>query len=66
MGHLWQKSSATVWGVIKLLKLALVSKKYIYEKPRTQQLIKFSRKLLKGLQNYLQSVKEKQVEITEN
>ena len=37
MGYLWQNSSTTVWGVIKLLKLAVVSKKDVYEKPQIQQ-----------------------------
>ena len=51
MGYLWQKSSATMWGVIKLLKLAIISKKDIWEKRRTQQqqAISFLRKLSKGL-----------------
>ena len=68
MGYLCQKSSATVWGVIKLLKLAVVSKKDIYKKPQTQQqqAISFLKKLSKGLQNYLQLVEEKQFEIIEN
>ena len=68
MGYLWQKSSASVWGVIKLLKLAIVSKKDIYKKPRTQQqqAISFLKILSKGLQNYLQLVKEKQFEMIEN
>ena len=40
MGYLWQKSSATVWGVIKLLKLAVVSKKDIYKMTASHQLFK--------------------------
>ena len=50
MGYLWQ-SSTTVWGVIKLLKMAVVSKKDVYEKPQTQQqqAISFFRKISKGL-----------------
>ena len=50
MGYLWQ-SSTTVWGVIKLLKMAVVSKKDVYEKPQTQQqqAISFLRKISKSL-----------------
>ena len=50
MGYLWQNSNTTVWGVIKLLKLAVVSKKDVYEKPQIQQqAISFLKKLSKGL-----------------
>ena len=62
-----KKSSATVWGVIKLLKLAAVSKKDIYEKPETQQqhAISFLKRLWKCLWNYSQPVEKKQFEITD-
>ena len=67
MGYLWQNSSTTVWGVIKLLKFVVVSKKDVYEKPQIQQqAISFLKKLSKRLQNYLQPVEEKHFEITEN
>ena len=50
MGYLWQNSNTTVWGVIKLLKLAVVSKKDVYEKPQIQQqAIRFLKKLSKSL-----------------
>ena len=50
MGYLWQNSNTTVWGVIKLLKLAVVSKKDVYEKPQIQQqAISIVKKLSKGL-----------------
>ena len=50
MGYLWQNSSTTVWGVIKLLKLAVVSKKDVYEKPQIQQqAISFLKKLSEDL-----------------
>ena len=51
MGYLGQNSGATVWGVIKLLKLAVISKKDIYEKPQTQQqqAISLLKKLSKAL-----------------
>ena len=51
MGYLWQKSSASVLGVIKLSKLPVVSKKDINKKPRTQQqqATSFLKKLPKGL-----------------
>ena len=60
------KGCATVSGVIKLLKLALVSEKKIYKKRQTEQQesISFLKRLWKCLWN-LQPVRKKEFEVTD-
>ena len=56
-----------MWGVMKLLKLAVLSRKDIYKKPQTQQQqgISFLKRLWKDLWNHCQPVEKKQFEITD-